>query len=63
MNQITLMWILTAVNFIVFIAWEIKYRALYKAYVVVLAVFTELVKQEVDGLEKVRDALKEGNNE
>lgn len=57
MSQVTIMWILTAVNAVVFLLWEIKYRSLYKAYVVLFEMLAKLMEAETEGLKKVKEII------
>ena len=57
MSQVTIMWILTAVNAGVFLLWEIKYRSLYKAYVVLFEMLATLMEAETEGLKKVKEII------
>ena len=48
MTQVTIMWALTAVNIIVFLIWEFKYRALFRAYSDLLKLLLPFMRSELD---------------
>jgi len=60
MNTLTIMWILTGLNALMFIVSELKYRALYKEYVDLLGIIKDLVNAEKRALQKLRENLTRG---
>lgn len=58
MNPLTIMWILTGLNAGMFIASELKYRALYKGYVDLLEKLRNLLNAEKGALQKLRDLVR-----
>lgn len=57
MSQVTIMWILTAVNAGVFLLWEIKYRAMYRAYAALFEMLGALIEAETEGMKKVKEII------
>lgn len=57
MNTLTIMWILTGLNALMFIVSGLKYRALYKEYVDLLVKIKDLVNAEKRALQKIRENL------
>lgn len=48
MTQVTIMWALTAVNIIVFLLWDFKYRTLFKSYSEILKLVMPFLQAELD---------------